>query len=372
MAGITLIPYDFTGTALSNRRTNETHTLMVATGKTNRAFVCKHGAFYSKSMVIRDATTIALKPGIDYKTVYHYQDLSTLTGKEIMGFVVITNPAVKSPVSVSYQAVGGPFAVSVDELKALLATLDVEDAPLVWGDIIGKPDAYRPDPKHLHKYWQLYGLETTVKQIDRIADAWQYGSKAIIEYNKTYSEDSMDKAQIAIDEYQAAVTAHITNMNNPHVLTPAQVQREKLNNWGMSGLFDITNKTNDNTYFPIGGVYQILSGSLLPRMNAHVINYNNPHGVTAEMLGVNTKGYVDNALSQKLVWGETAADAALFSGVSYTTMYNAARTAIPCAEVVSGMFPANQLGTGIGNNSNYVLTANNVWTHWAAYLALAG
>ncbi|WDS62255.1 virion structural protein [Pseudomonas phage D6] len=371
MVDLTFVPYDLTGKALSNRRRDEVHNLITVAGKTNRAFVCKFGAFYSASMVIRDATTAALKPGIDYKTVYHYDDVSTLTGKEVMGFVVVTNPNVKSPVTVEYQALGGPFSISADELRELLNAIDETNFPFVWGDIIGKPTAYKPKD-HLHKYWQLYGLETTVKEIDRIAAAWEKGNSAVMNENETYADEYLATAKAEIDKYQAAVNAHLRDFNNPHRVTTLQVQREKLNNWGFSGVLAIADPNNNNTYFPIGGVYQILAGGLIPALNAHIINFNNPHGVTADMANVYTKTYVNSALALKLRWNEPSTNSSLFGGIGQAAYSNQCRTNIPIQNVVSGRFPYTQLGTGYGSAGgtvpDYVLTGNSMWSYWKDFL----
>jgi len=369
MTTLTFIPTDFTGTALGNRRSNEVHHLITVAGKTNRAFVCKHGAFYSKSMIARDNTGRLLIQGTDYKTVYHYEDMSTLTGKEVMGFVVVTNAAVVSPVTIQYQALGGPFSVSADELQELLEAVDDSNFPFVWGDIIGKPTVYKPSP-HAHKYWQLYGLETTVKEIDRLAAAWAKGNSAVMSDNERYADDYVASARAEIANYQAAVNAHISNFNNPHSLTPAQVQREKLFNWPFSGVFHIEDPANANTYLPIGGVYQILAGSLIPRLNAHQVNYANPHGVTADMAGVYTTTYVNGQLASKLKWTDYAANATLFNGIDYTSFYNQSRVNIPAANIVGGRFPYTQLGSGYDGSdvSNWALAGDQTWKNWATLL----
>lgn len=366
---ITFIPTDFTGRAAANLRTDESHQLITVPNRTNRAFVCKHGAFYSVTMKVRDATGRLLDAGVDYSTVYHYADLSKLTGKEVMGFVVIKNAAVQSPVKVTYQAMGGPFSISTDELRELLDAIDETKFPFKWGDIIGKPTAFKPKP-HTHEYWQLYGLDTTVTEINRIAHAWQYGNKAIMSENSTYSDDYIKLAQDEIAKYQAAVTAHLRDFQNPHKLTTAQVQRELLNNWAFSGVFNIADPTNANTYLPIGGVVQIMQSNLIPTMDAHLRNFNNPHVNTADQVGAWTKGYVDNARASKLRWDEPSTNSALFGGIAHPDFYNWARANIPAANLVSGKFPQQQIAVGWDGSdpTNWLLAGDQQWKHWSTFL----
>uniref|UniRef100_A0AB39CD84 Virion structural protein n=1 Tax=Pseudomonas phage RVTF4 TaxID=3236931 RepID=A0AB39CD84_9VIRU len=320
-------------------------------------------------MKVRDASGRLLDPGVDYTTVYHYADVSKLTGKEVMGFVVVKNNAVQSPVRVTYQALGGPFSINADELRELLDAIDETKFPFKWGDIIGKPTAFKPSP-HTHEYWQLYGLDTTVIEIYRLAKAWEYGNKAVMNENHSYADSYIQLARDEINKYQAAVNAHLRDFQNPHRLTTLQVQREKLNNWGFSGVFHIADKTNNNTYLPIGGVFQIMNTELLPKMDAHIKNFNNPHQNTADQVGVWTKGYVDNERAKKLLWTEPSYNSTNFGGISESIYSNAARTAIPASEIISGRFPQYQVGTGWDGSdpTSWLLAGDKTWKHWSTFL----
>lgn len=370
MLQLTFLPTDFTGQALANLREDESHQLITVPGKKNRAFVCRHGAFYSKTMKLRDSAGKLLVAGKDYKTVYHYADISKLTGKEVMGFVVVTNSAVTSPVKVTYQAFGGPFSISADELAALLDAVDDSKFPFTWGEIIGKPTEFVP-ADHMHKYWQLYGLETTVTQINRIADVWAAGNNAQVRENSTYADSYLANAKAEIDKYQQQVNAHLKDFANPHRVTPAQVQRENLNNWTFSTPPQIADPNNKTSYLPIGAICQILNSGPITELNGHISNFNNPHGTTAEMINAYTKGYVDTELTKKMKWTDTANDTLLFGGVNKTLYDATARTNIPASAITGGRFPPEQIGTGWPGNdpTNYALNAAQQWIHWSNFVA---
>jgi hypothetical protein len=372
MARLTFLPLDLTGTALVNRRVGETHPLIRVPNKTNRVCVLGHGAFYSQSLVVRDNTGRLLIPGADFKTTYHYDDLSGLTGKEVMGMIVVTNTAVASPLTVQYQAVGGNFAISVAELKALMEALREDNFSLKWEDIIGKPTAYVPED-HMHKYWQLYGMETTVTEIDRIAQAWKAGSTAIRQATKEYGDIYVQKGRDAIDAYAVKVSAHLADFNNPHATDKYKAGLGQINNWALATAPQVADRNDASHYMPIGGMYRILNTGPLPELNAHVTNYNNPHGTTAEMVGSWTRAEIDNAFTAKYLWTDVATNATLFAGRNPGTLRNDVTLNLDPKDIVFGGFPHTQMGNnggGIGVDVwNWALCGDSNWRRWSDILA---
>lgn len=369
MIKLTFIPTDFTGKAPGNLRSNESHQLITVAGKRNRAFVCKHGAFYSKSMQLRDAAGKLLTQGKDYKTTYYYEDASVLAGQEIMGLVIVTNTAVTSPVKVTYQALGGPFSISADELMTMLDALDDKNFPFVWGDIIGKPSEYAPDT-HGHEYWQLYGLDTSEVEINRIADAMKYGHTALMRENSTYADEFLKSAKTEIDKLQLAIGNHVKDFNNPHRDTTAHVQRELLNNWLFSTPQQIADATNKTSYLPIGGVFQLLNSGAMSSMDAHIKNFNNPHGTTADHINAFSRAYIDQQLATKLKWTDTATNSKMWGGRDDKSFENDCRLNIPATAITSGRFPYNQIATGWNGTdpTNHLLVGSMQWLHWQNFI----
>jgi hypothetical protein len=374
MAVLTFLPLDLSGKARSNLRENETHPLIKVPGKADRIFVTDHGAFYSASMVVRDSTTRSLVPGTDYTTVYHYAGLSDLTAKEVMGLVVVKNPTVQGPITVEYQAVGGHFSISVKELKALLASLAEENFSLKWEDIIGKPTAYVPKD-HGHEWWQLWGMETTVTEIDRIGKAWAAGTKAIVAANTEYANDYVQKGRDAIDAYAIKVNAHLVDQENPHATDKFKVHLDYINNWAMATGAQVLSRTDSTHYMPIGGMYRILNEGPLPDLAAHVSNFNNPHGTKAVDANCWTIAEIDQAFTAKYLWTDTAANSTLWNGRNQAQARQAITTNLNPSDINTafGGFPHTQLGLngqGIGFDTwNWALCGDGVWRRWSDLLA---
>lgn len=363
---ITFLPLDTTGRALSNRRMDESHTLINVAGKTNRVCALDHGAFYTKGLVIRDATTRALIPGTDYTTRYYFSDMSTLTAKEIMALIVVTNPAVRSPIKVQYQALGGTFSISPKELKLLLDSLSTSDEVVTWESIIGKPTEFAPE-KHPHKYWQMIGMESMVTEIDRITNAWRYGSSGLSADINDYGAGKVAAAAATIAGYSARVNAHVTNYQNPHGTTLGMLKLDNLTNMGFATAAECIDPLNNSKYLPIGGMYLIQNQGPLSGLAAHMTNYSRPHQVTADQVGSYTKPQVNVEFDRKYLLTDVVIDAMLFGGYNTDFTSESIRLNIPTSQV-AGMYPWHRLGTsGVDPSARpaeYAYTGAGTWVSW--------
>jgi hypothetical protein len=372
MARLTFLPLDLTGQALVNRRTGEQHPLIKVGDKVNRVCVLDHGAFYTSGLVVRDNTGRLLSPVTDFKTTYHYDKLSKLTAKEVMGLIVVTNPTVVSPLTVQYQAVGGNFSISVTELKALLESIKEDNFTLKWEDIIGKPTAYVPED-HDHEYWQLWGLETTVVEIDRIAASWKAGTMAISKESKDYGSIYVQKGRDAINAYAVKVSAHLADVNNPHATDKNKVGLGWINNWTMATGVQVVNRNDSTHYMPIGGMYRILNTGPLPDLNAHVTNFSNPHGTTAAMAGSWTTTEINQSFTAKYLWTDIATNSTLYGGRTSATLRYDVTVNLDPRDIVVGGFPHTQMGSnggGIGLDTwNWALCGDGNWRRWVDLLA---
>lgn len=369
MGSITFLPLDLSGKARVNLREAEPHVLIKVGDKPNRACVLNHGAFYSKGLLVRDATGRALIQGVDYKTTYNYNTLSELTAKEVMGLIVIINTAVVSPVAVTYQAVGGSFSISVKELKALLAALSTDNFRLTWEEIIGKPTEYVP-ADHEHDWWQTYGMESLTTEIDRIAAAWKQTTTAIVSENNTFGDSYVAVARAAVTMFDSNVRAHLANVANAHGLTKEQIGLDAVNNWTMADGAQVVNRNDNSHYFPIGGAYRILNTGFIQDLNAHITNRSNPHGTSAADASCYTKPVANSLFSNKYLWTDVAVDTKLFQMRNQATLRQDVIYDLNAADVNAGKFTLSQIGgnSGILNPAafyDYALCGDGNWRKWS-------
>lgn len=334
MATITKLPLDFKGTLASNYRQGEEHTLTKANGRVNRMFTPEFGAFYTESLVVRQSDGKLLIRDTDYVVTYYYKDLGAVTAKEICAIIVVTNPLVPPNVRITYQAVGGPYALSIKELKAVLDETELAPGKIKWEDIIDKPLQFVPD-EHSHEYWQLYGLESTNFNLEALGKAWALGRKSMIDDNRTYYQNYILLAQAAVDSYRLKVNAHITDRTNPHKTDKIKIQLGNVNNWPMANTSESTTKTVNNKYQPIGGIYNQLVSHVNPLLTAHITNTANPHQVllTDPLLNLYSTQQILDIFAQRLARTQSAVNSAKFAGIAAATVTQNIRTNLDASNV---------------------------------------
>lgn len=257
------LPLDWTGQSTDNLVVDEPHTLTA--NRTYRAIAPLQGAFFAESLKVYDnATGTLLTDGTNgtaeqYYACEYYEMPSEYCGKEIDAIIIITDASVSNDVRITYQAIGGAYGTSVDAIISQIENLGLDDRPVAWGDIIGKPAEFAP-AKHLHDAGDVYGFEYLVHACDRIRDAIEIGDQASHDAIYRYIDAAIAAMQGYADSIQAQLTAHLIDFNNPHRVTPLQLNV-------------YTIPQSDAITTPIS---QALA--------AHVAATNNPHNVTVGQL----------------------------------------------------------------------------------------
>lgn len=372
MTDITILPFDLTGTMVSNRRTGEEHTLTRVTGRTNRMFAPKFGAYYKESLEVRTTAGVKLTYDTDYVCTYYYDDIWDLNAKECCAIIVVTNPAIGNDLRISYQAVGGPYALNLDELKEILEEVDNTPESIKWDDIRNKPLQFPPE-LHYHEYWQLYGLESTVENLELLGEAWAVGRKGVLSDNRYYYENYIDLAQKALDDYVIKVMAHVTDRSNPHLTNKDKVGLGLLNNWGMANNVEAGSQTVNNKYQSIGGVYDQLETNIFPAFDTHLRNQNNPHRVqlTDPLLDLYSTTQIQEMIDLHLKRTEPAYDALAFQTITLDQLYTNFRTGLAASNVSpSTVLPQNLMAPPIAGwtPDDYVLTGANQYIPYSALL----
>lgn len=220
------LPLDPTGTSPNNAVVGEPHPLIA--NRTFRAIAPFQGAYFMASMQVFDAATgTQLTDGSNgtvqqYYCCEYYELPSERYGQEIDAIVIVSDPSVSNNVTINYQALGGPYGTSAQAIIQQIEALGLDNRPVAWGDIIGKPSEFPPS-FHLHDIGDVYGFEYVVHALDRIRDAIEIGDQASHDIIYSYIDAAIASVQGITDSLQAQLTAHITNMENPHNTTAGQV-----------------------------------------------------------------------------------------------------------------------------------------------------
>jgi len=286
-------PLDLTGKSPDNFISGEPHVLVDNGRDGMRVFVPNYGAFYTESMVVRDATGTAIKPNVDYIATFLHEEATQRSGLEVCGVVVVTNPNITSPVYMDYQVVGGDYAISTNSLEQVLQVLADDDRPVEWGNIIGKPHEY-PAGGHLHALWELYGFEYLVTQLERIQQAILVGDQATFDEVRDYAHALYEDGKSYTDALELRFEDHKNDYGNPHNVTKAQVGLGNVDNFPSANIAEIETGTATNRFVTVAGLTHGIQHHVGDSFDSHVSDYGNPHNVTKAQVGL---GNVDNFLT---------------------------------------------------------------------------
>lgn len=163
-----VLPLDPTGLASTNFIEGELH---VMPARSVRCVATSYGPFFTESLVVRDnATDEILTKDTQYSVVQLAEIPSAKYGKEICHFILVKDPTVSATVALEYQAIGGPYGTSNTALQDLINTLELDERPVSWPDILNRPDAFPPS-HHLHDAGDIYGFEEVCYALERIRQA---------------------------------------------------------------------------------------------------------------------------------------------------------------------------------------------------------
>lgn len=225
-------PLDLTGRASSNRISNEVHTV----GSGNRAFVLNAGPFYTqRDLIVRSvATGQLLFPDVDYQALHYIRAASRVSGLEVCGAIYIKNTQITGDVSVDYSCIGGEYSALVSVIQDILDTIDLNNGPVHWGQILDVPSQF-PPVDHLQNINTLYGFDDLIAVVEGVRQAILIGDQPvhqmIFDYvnarilNDTLSHTDRDALYQALNDAIAVHKAEPT----PH--SKAQLGLALVQNW---------------------------------------------------------------------------------------------------------------------------------------------
>lgn len=296
-------PLDPTGVNPNNLVRDEEHTLV---RRKTRCIALEYGAFYTESIIIRDKlTNRVLEKNKDYFCTELYELYSVRYGKEICSIVVITDQTCGDVVTAQYQTLGAEYGTSGTAIIQQLERLNLDDRPIHYPAIIGKPDEFNPS-KHLHDIGDVYGFEYVVTAIDRLKDAIMLGDAASHDVIFAYIDRIEAGILAGMQAVQNELTDHKNDLGNPHQVTAAQLsvytkaQADVITNAITLNIEthkgDLSNP-HKTTAAQVGAYTIAQTDSLLSTLgnalNAHKADQSNPHVTTAEQVGAYTKAVTD-------------------------------------------------------------------------------
>lgn len=280
-------PLDKTGLSPDNKIVGEQHTLV---NRTVRAVAPFYGPFFTESLIVRDVLTGQPLAANQYKVTEMDVAPTGMFGKEICSIILITDTTVSSTIEIDYQTLGGDYVYSVDAIVSMLNSADMDNRPVAWPDIIGKPDRFTA-ADHFHDIGDVYGFEYVVTAIERLRQAILVGDGASHDEILRYIDRTTDAINQHLTLVEASLNAHKSDFNNPHQTTKAQVGLSNVDNFPTASQVQAEQGTSNVLFMTPQRTAQAIALQAIIPLNAHIANTANPHATTKAQVGL---GNVDN------------------------------------------------------------------------------
>ncbi|MAP21625.1 MAG: hypothetical protein CL582_11875 [Alteromonadaceae bacterium] len=274
---------DKTGESPVNRVVGEPHTLKPGI---NRSVVTRHGAFFTDTLIVRDADTgRELNIKSQYIPVLHYPEASKLADSEICCGVVITDPEIGDRVIVDYQVLGGVYCNIEPVIANLINNINLDEREVLWGDVFGRPSVF-PPVQHLHDIGDIYGWEYVVQVLNDMTDlVLRKDVTSHIEI-EAFIEREYGSMDAYADSVLMRIREHKARRDNPHNVTKSQVGLGNVANYAKSTTDEAYDEFNNNTRLTPSKVMDILNEFILRDLDKHLNDRNNPHQVTKAQVGL--------------------------------------------------------------------------------------
>lgn len=118
------------------------------------------------------------------------------------------------------------------------------------------------------------------------------------------------------------VNAHIADKSNPHATTKAQVGLGNVDNFLTATQVQAEAGTDATTFMTPQRVAQYAASKILPQLNAHIADKNNPHATTKAQVGL---GSVDNFPTASQAQAEVGTDGSTFMTPQRVAQYAASK-----------------------------------------------
>jgi hypothetical protein len=329
-------PLDPTGVSPDNLVAGEVHTPPL---RKVRAIVPTHGAFFSESLHVFDASTQdELIKDVQFEAVEMYEVPTAMYGKEICSVILITDEAVGQNISITYQALGGEFSDVHETILDLLNRVDLDDRPVTWGNLLAKPSEFPPS-HHLHDAGDVYGFEALVHACDRIRRAIELGDDLSHDRIFRYVDNVVNGLpRLTLEDVIAAIAPMLGN--DPDFATTMQTL--------LAGKVDLEAKaTSNHALDPLNDTNWMTPARTIESINAFA---------NIAPASETIAGKVELATPAETVLGTSNSLATHPQGVKLAiqTALSALVNSAPGA-----MDQLNELAAAMGNDPNFATTLTN-------------
>lgn len=227
----TQYPFDLTGVASSNLITGELQTLTVYNGVLHQLIVPVLAPFYAAGLVVsyydRNSNLVIAEKDVDYELVFHYNDISEVAATDVYGGISFMNPNLTGVVRLTYQTVGGNYALDSQYLIEQLFSYSLNPRFTSWKSVTGAPTFFPVDTHYLDVQKDAVGFSGSLSALTALASAM---------------------ATNLADSDAAVMAAHMLDFNNPHGITPSTIGLGNVQNYPLATVQQAADANNSTTY----------------------------------------------------------------------------------------------------------------------------
>jgi hypothetical protein len=318
-------PFDPTGSLVSNLISGEQQQLVAQNFRDQHIIVPEFAPYFADTLAVTyqdtQGTLHTLEEGVDYYPAHWFISASRSTAMRVYGSLLFINTNLAGIVKLNYQTVGGQWTVATSQINTILA--DVADNPRItsWEEVSGTPYAF-PPTAHAWDVNDMVNMGSVVGAINSVTTALQStGSTGLAAHEADFGNPHhVSSAQVGLGNVQnyavaqnsdaaagtsttlymtpaataAAIqtqvlgsfNAHIANYNNPHRVTQTQVGLGNVANYAPASNTDAQTGTATNLYMTPATTMVAINSSVGNNLQAHILNYNNPHQTSAAQVGL--------------------------------------------------------------------------------------
>lgn len=296
-------PFDPTGTAPSNKITNEVHTITVVNFRDYLFVVPKMAPFFAEQLKLTftdpQGNLLPFEEGKDYYLGHHFLAASRAIGKQVYGSISLLNRQQAGILRIDYQTLGGMWTYNEAYLLELMTNIISNPRITSWDSIVDLPATF-PVINHEWDLIDMVGMSDVYNALLAVADA--------------LVDPDSGGSQLAI---------HVGNKNNPHLVTKAQVGLDKVKNYDIATPDEAVAGLSNTAYLTPALALALVMNRLNTGIASHADNQENPHHVTAAQINAYSKDEINNILTQldqiltgKLDTSGTASDSEKLAGMT--------------------------------------------------------
>lgn len=255
-------PFDPTGAAVTNRITGERQVLSPGDWKDFYTLVPLAAPFFGSSMVIiHHPSGRTLVDGVDYALTHRFHDASLATAKDIYGSITLYDKTLSGVLEfASYQTLGGEWTLNQVAIETLLAGHLRNPRTTTWEEVANPPHEF-PVIDHEWNLDDMVGAKELEAKLQLIADA-------------------------IANRQAGGLEDHKADFNNPHQVTKSQVGLGNVENFAVANTTEAEQGVLNNLYMTPLRTKQAIAIQVLQPLNVHKADFENPHHVTKEQVGL--------------------------------------------------------------------------------------